>query len=649
MQAHAKLSEMSLTSIRPEGWLRLYLEKQRRGLTGHLEAAGFPFNTRGWACAKVKHRNGEAWWPYEQTAYWIDGMIRCGHLLGDKFLIKKATKHIDYVFDHADRDGYLGPKHLKRAERRSRWPHAVFFRAVTAHHSATGDKRVVRALARHYLSDTSDHSEDRDVCNVEIMCWAYEKTGDRRLLERALKAYGDYNRNSPEADTSLQTMLSRKRPTEHGVTYNEIAKLGAILYMHTGRRRFLDATLNAYRKLDRFSMLIDGVPSSSEHLRGKDPLDSHETCDIADYTWSAGYLLMATGRADYGDKIERACFNAAPGAVRHDFKALQYFSCPNQVIADATSNHNLYHRGFPWMSYRPQPGTQCCPGEVNRIMPNYVARMWLRGRGDEIAAALYGPSRLTTTIGETNRHLTIVEETDYPFSDRIDFEIRTEKPAAFTLSLRIPGWCKKARVLLNGKALARKPKPGTFFRLRREFKHNDRVTLELPAEIKISRWPRGGVGVERGALVYALPIKEDWQVDTSEANSSAEFPAWNAYPASAWNYALAIDGGTARRRIEVRHRPVTLDPWSPGSAPILLRVGARRIANWKLLRKKRLKSQTNAHDYTNLETLRGNFLLTPPLPEPGTIRERQGKRPETVTLVPYGCTHLRIAVFPRCD
>ena len=37
-------------------------------------------------------------------------------------------------------------------------------------------------------------------------------------------------------------------------------------------------------------LLVDGVCSSTEDLRGKDPLDSHETCDIADpyqvITWT---------------------------------------------------------------------------------------------------------------------------------------------------------------------------------------------------------------------------------------------------------------------------------------------------------------------------------------------------------------------------
>ena len=139
------------------------------------------------------------------------------------------------------------------------------------------------------------------------------------------------------------------------MTFNETAKLAAVLYLYTGKSEYLSAVEHAYKKVDRWYMLLDGVHSSTEGMRGIDPLQSHETCDIADYTWALGYLLMATGKSEYADDIERACLNAAPGAVTKDFKALQYFSCPNQVVADRTSNHNEFSHGSAWMSYRPNP------------------------------------------------------------------------------------------------------------------------------------------------------------------------------------------------------------------------------------------------------------------------------------------------------
>jgi len=659
MTQNAKFTEVALSSIRPEGWLRRFLEIQRDGLTGHLEAAGYPYNTAGWASSKVASRGFEDWAPYEQNAYWVDGMIRCGRLLRDEFLVKKAKKQIDYVLNHADRDGYLGPEFLKEEiapypgmdvwrDGIKRWPHVVFFRAMMAEYSFSGDEAIVKALAKHYLTNSCSHSMHRNVCNVEIILWVYSITGDKRLLKHAVEAYEQYNSICSEMDTTLRNMRSKGKATEHGVTYNEIAKLGAILFMYTGKRHYLAATVNAYRKLDRDHMLIDGVHSSSESLAGNKPLASHETCDITDYSWSLGYLLMATGGVEYADKIERACFNAALGAVRKDFRGLQYFSCANQVVAACNTNHNDFFRGEKWMSYRPNPGTECCPGDVQRIMPDFASRMWMRGADGGLAAVLYGPSRITAKVGRSAQDVTIVEETTYPFSERIDFQIRAEKPVAFPLHLRIPCWCEKASLLINGAPVKKSLRAGTFFRINRTFDHNDRITLVLTNSIKLSYWPEGGVGVERGPLVYALRIEEDWRVDGGDERSTPEFPAWNLYPASAWNYALVLDEKNPERSVEVVHRPVGPEPWSIENAPVELIVPARKVKGWGLVRKKSI-TQYYTNDDLNIASrkVKGDFIFTPPLPDKKTLKSCLSKKIEMVRLIPYGCTHLRLTVFPK--
>jgi hypothetical protein len=96
--------------MRPAGWLRQFLVNQRHGLTGHLEVAGYPFGIAGWALPEADNRSKVIWEPYEQDGYWLDGMVRCGLLLGDAWLIGKARYRIDRVIDEAAAEsGYLGP------------------------------------------------------------------------------------------------------------------------------------------------------------------------------------------------------------------------------------------------------------------------------------------------------------------------------------------------------------------------------------------------------------------------------------------------------------------------------------------------------------------------------------------------------------
>ncbi len=648
--SHGVFTEQPITDIKPAGWLRRWLELQRDGLTGHLEVAGYPFDTKLWACKGIPFRHGAPWWPYEQTAYWVDGFTRCGLLLDDPFLVAKAREQVEYVLAHADRDGYLGPKSCKPFMPAGRWSHMIFFRALIAWYYATGDRRIVTALQRHYLGHLHDHSGHRDVCNVEIMSWVYEQTGDKRLLAMAEVTWAKYQRTGEDDDRAQQSAeLARNRPANsHGVTFCETIKQGAILYQATGKKQYLQDSLNGFRTLDRFHLLPSGAPSSTESLRGRTSLDAHETCDIADYTWSAGHLLMITGECGFADRIERAAFNALPGAVTKDFRGLQYFSGPNQVVLAKNSNHTLAATGGKWMCYRPKPGTECCTGEVNRVMPNYAARMWMK-RGEDPAAALYGPSG--HTFKRSGATVTIAEETSYPFGEEIDFSVSTDRAVAFTLWLRIPGWCRNASVRVNGTALKQKLRAGTFVAVSRTFAQGDRVQLSLPMDLAMRHWPGGGVTLERGPLVFALPVAEKRAVDMSDPNQTAEFPAWEMWPESTWNYALCLDEGKLAEQVRVEYGPMTSEPFL--NPPVRLVVPARKVHGWKLRRAKRLPSvggkliDPARNKWQMYKTVaRGDFLITPPLPDPGSLTARLASTVEHITLVPHGCTLLRVSMFP---
>ena len=100
------------STIKPEGWLHDFLEFQRNGLTGHIEQAGFPFNTGMWTERINEKPEGVFWWPYEQTGYYVDGCIKTGYLLNDTLLLNKAKHQINYTLLHPQKNGRLGPDKL---------------------------------------------------------------------------------------------------------------------------------------------------------------------------------------------------------------------------------------------------------------------------------------------------------------------------------------------------------------------------------------------------------------------------------------------------------------------------------------------------------------------------------------------------------
>ena len=260
------------------------------------------------------------------------------------------------------------------------WPFAVFFRTMKTYYEATGDPRVPVALEKNYLTYTPEElSESRYIINIEGILWTYALTGNPKLLELAEAVWALVPRY-------MQQYLSDQPMSGHGVTVCETLKLPMLLYAFTGKEIYKEAALKGDRKMEDLNMLIDGIVSSSEGLAGVDPLASHETCVISDYTWTIGYYLMVTGDATFADRLERAIYNAGFGAVTKDFKAMQYFSCPNQFLCTGSSNHNEYKKAKTWMAYRSAHEVECCIGNLHRYF-EFRIRMWMKDRTASLAAS----------------------------------------------------------------------------------------------------------------------------------------------------------------------------------------------------------------------------------------------------------------------
>ena len=607
--------------ICPRGILSELLETQMNGLTGHIENAGFPFDRIWWGNnAEQEENENPHWWVYEQTAYWLDGFTRCAILSEDEHAIRRAEKIIYSVINNPDPDGYLGPQALKKTDGWNRWPHTVFFRACMALYEQNNDVKLLHALTEHYLGGSARHDKLRDITNIEIMLWLYARTGEKELLQMAEEDYISYNQSCAD-DNCDKVGLSSKKPYCHGVTYNEYSKLGAILYRYTGKEKYLQASASAYDKLERLFMLPGGCHCSNEFLLSDNCMESYETCDISDYTWSLMYLFDATKKGKYADLTERCIFNAGMGSVLEDFRGLQYFSCANQVIADYQSNHNYFHRGSKWMSYRPNPGTECCPGNVNRFLPNYVLNMWKKD-GNAVYAVLYGASTFETD------DIYIQEDTDYPFRESIAFDIQTKKP--FDFMFRIPGWADKFTVVKDGADTEVQPQNG-FARLQISKGCHIKIMFESSVQ---EHETNDGIYFSKGPLVYCYGLTGKRERDRNEKRSSETFPAYNIYANDKWNYAV-------KRGNKTMFVPGTQTGFDLNKDLPSIRVQAFEAPEWSLEQCNKIKVCDDLYKKTT-HTESGRFLFTPSPQSVGHISDCA----QTLTLRPYGAGKLRVTVFP---
>ena len=661
------LKSLDLKNVKAGGWVKNFLKNQADNLTGEIDSVGYPFSGYYWGNKNLKKEDlpddfflggintlDDAWVPFEQTGYWIDGMVRTGYLTGDERLIEKAKRKIISVIENADTDGYLGPSFLKDGVT---WAHSVYFRAVTALFEATGDEKILEALKAHYLraplKDVFEKQKNsprmlyvRNIADIETALWLYGKTGDKRLLSAAEESYKVFNKifvsdkgvsgDSEMKDLTVKGMLgNRKVNRNHGVTYCEICKLPAVLYKYTGKEEYKKAAVNAFEKLYRDQMIIDGVHSSTEYLNGNgDSLAAHETCDISDLTWALFYLYEITGDPKYGDRIENAVFNAGLGAVDDDFRGEQYFSCPNQVIANDTSNHAYFYRGAEWMSYAPKGFLGCCAGNVHRFMPNFVCKSWFIDESSKtVYPAVYAPSSVRINFDDSEA---IIEEiTDYPFNESVKFRVSAENPVKFTLKLRVPLWAKQSSVFFNGETV---PQKGDFYIVEKTFKNGDIVEISFKSEIEFIE-NAGGVSVKKGALLYALPIKEKTVVEGLRALNNEKYPHYSLYPESKWNYAVSAND---LKNAKFLSGKASVDPWKNDGNGSEIVLSAYELKSWKL--KKSVNGKKRLNPRGKVAKIGHTCYFMPKVPE--KIAEKNIGEKIQITLVPYGTTRLRIAIFP---
>lgn len=211
-------------------------------------------------------------------------------------------------------------------------------------------------------------------------------------------------------------------------------------------------------------------------------------------------MALLTGEARYSDLIERTLFNGFLAGVSLDGERWLYVN-PLQVRDGHTDpGGDQSARRTRWFR------CACCPPNVMRL---------LAGLEHYLASSDAGGLQIHQYV--TGRYssgpVTVRAETDYPWEGTVAFTVEeTPGESPWTLSLRIPQWCRAFRVRCGQETYDRSDAPVAdgWLRLARTWSPGDRVVLELGIEPRLTAADprvdavRGCVAIERGPLVYCL-------------------------------------------------------------------------------------------------------------------------------------------------
>lgn len=385
-----------------------------------------------------------------------------------------------------------------------------FIQAAVAHHRATAKRAALDVAIRlaDHICDTfgstarpgTDGHEEIELALVEL----YRETGDRRYLDEASFLLDQRGQQPPVIGGSSyhQDHLPVRAQHDivgHAVRATYLACGMADVAIETGdaglraalehlwqsafaRKAFLTGGLGAHWRDEAFGADFE-LPSERAYA---------ETCAaIGGFMWN-WRMLLASGEARFADWMETALYNGILSGISLD--GTEYFY--QNPLADQGT-----HRRQPWF------GTACCPPNIARLLlslPGYLSTTSPEGLWLHLYAA--GALRTPLPSGGT---ASLGVETNYPWEGAVRLTVQELGSGATCLFLRLPAWCERPRLSVNGEPLL-DLRPGTYVALHRAWSAGDVVQLDLPMEVRrVVAHPHvmdttGRVALMRGPLVYCV-------------------------------------------------------------------------------------------------------------------------------------------------
>lgn len=331
---------------------------------------------------------------------------------------------------------------------------------------------------------------DESYTMPENLFLAYQRGAGRRYYDLGIQYLDDKTWFDP---------LSRNENVLHGrhaYSYVNSMSSAMMAYIVAGSQKHLRAGRNGFAMLKAQSYATGGW-GPDEMLRAPGSNDvfdsltnthhSFETpCGSYAHFKLTRYLLRVSRDARYGDSMERTMYNTVLGA-----KPLEE-NGDNFYYSDYNFDGKRVYHNARWA---------CCSGTLPQVATDYRINTYFRGP-NAVYVNLYLPSTLRWT--ENGAALSLTQEGQYPYDDRVTFTVTSSTPTETTLHFRIPEWAEGAQIFVNGSRQKGLATPGEFAAIRREWSTGDRVELELPLKLRLEAIdPRhtDTVALMRGPLV----------------------------------------------------------------------------------------------------------------------------------------------------
>lgn len=496
-------------------------------------------------------------------AKWLEAASYSLALQPNEWLDGIVDKVVELLEQAQEEDGYLNA-HYSIKDLNKRW---TFLRescelycaghvieAAVAHHEATGKERFLNIACKYAdhigsVFGREDHQK-RGYCGhaeVELALFRlYKATGEKRYLE--LCAYFIQERGQqPYYFTVEKARLNDDKKIMEHLVYaleqeNYIHSQShlpireqrhadghsvkamyfycgvADLAMEYGDETLLATLRRLWNSVVNKRMFVTGGIGSAEHGEAftfdydlPNDINYGETCASIGLIFLAQRMLQLDHDSRYADVMERALYNGVLSGL--SLKGTEFFyTNPLEMWPEACERRkdkaHLLTQRQPWFD------CPCCPPNISRLIAS-LGQYIHTFSDNEIFTHLYMSNRAKFQISGTQLELT--QMTKYPWDGLVTTTIRTDTAVQCTLGFRIPDWCKKAEVRVNGIPLISEPVKG-YVLVDQVWNDGDRVELVLKMDVqKVYAHPKvryngGKVALQRGPVVYCFEQEDNGEI-----------------------------------------------------------------------------------------------------------------------------------------
>jgi len=408
--------------------------------------------------------------------------------------------------------------------------------AACVHYRATGKKTLLNIAikAADYLDNfykrSSPELARNAICPSHYMgvIELYRTTKDPKYLQLAINLINIRGLVDSGTDDNQDRIPFRQQKTAmgHAVRANYLYAGVADVYAETGDDSLMDCLNHiwddvVYRKMyvtGGCGALYDGVSPYGVSYSPPEIQQTHqaygrpyqlpsntahnETCaNIGNMLWNWRMLLLS-GDAKYADVMELELYNSILSGISLDGNKF-FYTNPLSVSADYPYALRWSGGRVPYISL-----SNCCPPNTVRTMAevnDYAYTVSDKG----LWVHLYGDNTLSTQLKDGSA-VQLTQQSNYPWDGHIKITVTKAAANPFSIFLRIPGWCNKADLKVNGKPIAVTAGTATYAAINRTWKAGDVIELNLDMPVTLVESnplveeTRNQVAVKRGPIVYCV-------------------------------------------------------------------------------------------------------------------------------------------------